>query len=706
MELSEIQSMLPKEVVEAAKARGISKLTPPQEEAIKKGLIFGNNMVVASPTASGKTFIAEMAMIRAVLHDFKKAIYVAPMRALVSEKYEEIKNAYPFLKVAISIGDLDSLDPWLANYDIIFVSTEKLDSLIRHGIDWLDKVGVIVFDEVHMLDDPSRGPTLDVLITKLKYLCRHAQFIALSATIGNADELARWFYAKLVESDYRPVKLEKGVAYMGKAYFSDNREEALAGNSKIPEHRIAEDTLAMKKQLLIFYATKKYAESGAEKLASIVEPTLTEAEKKELEKVSEKILHALSRPTAQCEKLASLVKRGVAFHHSGLVNEQRHEVEQAFKANLIKAICSTTTLGLGVNLPAHTVVVRDTSRYSEEEGASKLGVNEVVQLFGRAGRPAYDTEGRALLIARSKYEISDLFERYINAPLDPISSKLGALPVLRTHVLAFIATEMFRTKESIAEFLSSTFYGFQFGNHGLLYDMTSTLVDTLEEWGFVRGRGSAYEATRIGKRVSELYIDPLTAKWLIDTLPHVQDDLGILFAISNTLEMRPYAKATEEAEEAFVDYIPLLRKANINFEQEMPFYDPVKPMSTALMLRDWCEEMPEREIIEKYDTTPGSLFTKITNADWLLYSSIELAKLIGVRVAKLHEMRVRVKYGIKSELFDLVRLEQVGRVRARLMYNNGIRKVADLRTKENEKKVESLFGKELAKKILEQAMSM
>ncbi|MGC8675933.1 MAG: DEAD/DEAH box helicase [Candidatus Micrarchaeia archaeon] len=701
MELSEIQNALPKELFEAAKARGISRLTPPQEDAINKGLLFGNNIVVASPTASGKTFIAEIAMLKAVLHDFKKAVYVAPMRALVSEKYEEIKSAYPFLKVAISIGDLDSLDSWLANYDIIFVSTEKLDSLIRHGADWLDKVGAIVFDEVHMLDDASRGPTLDVLITKLKYLCRHAQFIALSATIGNADELARWFYAKLVESDYRPVKLEEGVVYGAKAYYASG-EQRLAGTSTLPELRVAQDTLAMDKQLIVFYATKKYAETGAERMAEITESVLTNGEREKLKQVSEAILHALSRPTAQCEKLARLVERGVAFHHSGLVNEQRRAVEQAFKANLIKVVCATTTLGLGVNLPAHTVIVRDTSRYSDEEGASKLGVNEVVQLFGRAGRPAYDTEGRALLIARSKYEIADLFERYINAPLDPISSKLGVLPVLRTHVLAFIATEMFRTKESVADFLSGTFYGFQFGDSGLLYDMSSSIIDTFVDWGFVTKQASAYQATRLGKRISELYIDPLTAKWLIDALPRVRDELGVLFAISNTLEMRPYAKATDEAEMALADYLPLLNSASVRFEEEMPFYDPVKPMSTALMLGDWANEVPERDIIAKYGSTPGALFTKITNADWLLYSGIELAKLMGLSVAKLHETRVRVKYGVRSELLDLIRLEQVGRVRARLMYNNGIRRVADLRIEENKEKVTKLFGKELAKKILEQ----
>ncbi|MEM0075963.1 MAG: DEAD/DEAH box helicase [Candidatus Micrarchaeaceae archaeon] len=701
MELEELQNALPKEVLDAARSRGINTLTPPQESAIKQGLLFGNNIVVASPTASGKTFIAEIAMLKAVLHDFKKAVYVAPMRALVSEKYEEIKGAYPFLKVAISIGDLDSLDLWLANYDIIFVSTEKLDSLIRHGIDWLDSVGVVVFDEVHMLDDASRGPTLDVLITKLRYLCKHAQFIALSATIGNADELAKWLYAKLVESDYRPIKLDKGVVHNGKAYFANN-EMRLAGKSAIAEIRITEDTLAMGKQLLLFYATKKYAESGAEKIAYITEQMLTEKERAQLKNVADNILHALSRPTAQCEKLARLVERGVAFHHSGLVNEQRHAVEQAFKNNLIKAICATTTLGLGVNLPAHTVVVRDISRYSEDEGASKLGVNEVVQLFGRAGRPAYDTEGRALLIARSKYEIADLFQRYINAPLDPISSKLGVLPVLRTHVLAFIATEMLRTKEAITDFLSGTFYGFQFGNSEVLYEMTSSIIDTFIDWGFVTQSGSTYNATRLGKRISELYIDPLTAKWLVDVLPHVHDELGVLFAISNTLEMRPYARATDDAEMALSSYIPLLKSARINYEEETPFYDPVRPMSTALMLSDWAEELHERDIIEKYGTTPGALYSKITNADWLLYSSIELAKLIGISVAKLHEVRVRVKYGVKKELLDLIRLEQVGRVRARLMYSNGIRRVADLRNEGSAEKLTRLFGKEIAKRIMEQ----
>jgi helicase len=702
MQASELKGSLPNEMLETMEQRGIKSLTPPQELAVKRGLLKGENMVVASPTASGKTFIAEMAMLHSVVWDRKKAVYVAPMRALVSEKYEEFKEAYPFLKIAMSIGDLDSLDKWLSGYDIVFVSTEKFDSLIRHGLDWLGDIGCVVIDEVHMLDDPSRGPTLEILMTKLRRLCKGAQLLALSATVGNAKEIAKWLDAELVESDYRPVRLEKGVTFSGKAYYLDNEEE-LAGASIVPEIRIVEDTLERKKQILIFYGTKRNAESSAERISQAVNDALTKEERTKLAALSEEILHALSKPTAQCEKLARVVAKGVAFHHSGLVNAQRHAIENAFRNNVLKAICATPTLSLGVNLPAHTVLVRDTSRYSDAAGAEKLSVNEVTQLFGRAGRPKYDKEGRGLLIAKTKAEIMDLYERYINADLEPISSKLGVQPILRMHVLGFIATRMLKTREGILSFLSETLYGYQFSNTRELEVILADVLNELETWKFIERRGSVYEPTRIGARVSELYIDPLTAKWLIDTLPKAVDEVSYLFTICNTIEMRPHVKATEEANELFFNYETLLEGSAANYESDtLSYYDPIKPLSTALMLRDWANEIPERDIVKKYGTTPGTLFVKMTNADWLLYAASELSKLSHLSITKLLELRVRTKYGIKKELLDLIRLEQVGRVRARLMHDNGIKHVSDLRLPGSAEKVEKLFGKEVAKKILEQ----
>ncbi len=695
MKTSDLERKLPAEAIESISKRGIAELTPPQAMSIEKGLLSGKHMLVAAPTASGKTLIAEMAMLKAVIWERRKAVYVAPMRALVTEKFNDLKKDYPYLKVAMSIGDLDSLDEWLDKYDVVFVSTEKLDSLIRHGLDWLDSVGVFIFDEVHMLDDVSRGPTLEILMTKLKRLSPHAQVIALSATIGNAKEISKWLGAELVASDYRPVPLRKGIIVDGKILLGKDEEERLGGSNRIAELRATEDTLQRGKQLIIFYATRRNAESGAEKAAAVVGKALKPEEKESLKKLSEEILNALDKPTLQCERLARQVENGVAFHHSGLVNKQRNLIEEAFRDGRLKAICATTTLGYGVNLPAHTVVVRDTSRYSGEEGSQKIGVNEVLQLFGRAGRPKYDKEGRALLIAKSVDEADFLQKMYIDSKPEEITSKLGVLPVLRTHILAFVASGFLTRSDSMLGFLSETFYGFQYSDRGGIAQILDDILAELEEWKFVERNGGAYRATKIGAKVSELYIDPVSAKWILDSIPKVDDEVSGLFMMTNTQEMRPYSKVTEEAELEMHKYYPMLKQPG-DLES---YYEPERPFSTALMLRDWISERSEAELLKKYGETPGSLYTKLSNADWLAYSSMELAKLMKARYTTLLELRVRLRYGIKKELLDLIRLEQVGRVRARMMYAAGITKVSELRKEGAEQKLERLFGKEIAKKI-------
>lgn len=705
MNINDLVGKLPNEAIESVVNRGISKLTPPQENAISEGLLSGKNFVIAAPTASGKTLIAEMAIAKTVIWNRKKAVYVAPMRALVREKYEEFKAEYPFLKVAMSVGDLDSLDRWLEEYDIVFVSTEKFDSLIRHGLHWLESIGCVVIDELHMIGDPSRGPTLEILISKLKRISTGAQIISLSATIGNARELAEWLDAALIESDYRPVPLEKGIELNGIAQYDSGKEERMDSASAIAEIRIVDDTLKKGKQIIIFYSTKRNAEAGAERISKIVARHLTIGEKEHLGKISTEVLNVLGKPTAQCEKEAKAILGGAAFHHSGLVNEQRSMVEEAFKSNKLKVICSTTTLGLGVNLPAHTVLVRDTFRYGEY-GSGYIGINEVTQLFGRAGRPKYDKNGRALLIAQSKPEAEDLYNRYILSDLEPISSSLGIQPILRTHILAFVATRFLTSEESMLDFLNTTFYGYQYSNSHELRLILAKILKELHEWGFIEKRGSIYTPTTMGERVSELYIDPLSARWIMDALTKVSDEISILFMISNTIEMRPYVKATEEANEKFLEYESLLNNTIASHEaDEFVIYDPVKPFSTALMLNDWISEKAEKDVIKAYRTTPGALFAKVTNADWLLYASMEIGKLMRLNTTRLLEARVRVKYGIKKELLDLIRLEQVGRVRARMMYDKGIRSVRDLRKKESEAVVQELFGKEITTKIISQVSS-
>ncbi len=200
-------------------SKNFSKLRPAQSKAVKSGLLDRKNLLIVTPTASGKTLIAEIAMLQGIYNNIGKAIYIVPLKALASEKYHEFKEKYKDVRVALSIGDTDSSERYLDRYDIIITVSEKLDSLIRHKAPWLRHVATIIIDEIHLLNDPRRGPTLEVVITLLRQVLKKAQFIALSATIGNPEELAEWLDANLVLDDWRPIDLHKGVYLNGDVEF-------------------------------------------------------------------------------------------------------------------------------------------------------------------------------------------------------------------------------------------------------------------------------------------------------------------------------------------------------------------------------------------------------------------------------------------------------------------------------------------------------
>ncbi|NOZ81454.1 MAG: DEAD/DEAH box helicase [DPANN group archaeon] len=219
MELSALKDKIPEKVYAAIEDE-VHTLRPAQEKAIDAGLLEGKNLLVCTPTASGKTLVAELAATGMILEQGRKAVYIVPLKALAIEKNKDFKRRYgTFMKIALSIGDLDSADPYLADRDLIICTAEKLDSLIRHHSPWLKQIGVMVVDEIHLLNDPGRGPTLEMLITMLRSVCPGIQIIGLSATIGNPEELASWLDAVLVEDRWRPVQLDKGVYLDGTLSF-------------------------------------------------------------------------------------------------------------------------------------------------------------------------------------------------------------------------------------------------------------------------------------------------------------------------------------------------------------------------------------------------------------------------------------------------------------------------------------------------------
>lgn len=675
-----------KVVKRVQEADGVDRLYPPQTEAIKKGLLAGENLVMSVPTASGKTLVAELALMKQVLEG-KKGLYLVPLRALASEKFQEFKEKYgDMCRVVLSTGEYDSKDSQLGQYDIIILTFEKMDSLLRHGVEWLRNIGVVVFDEIHLLDSANRGPTLEMVIVKLRRLVK-CQVLALSATIQNSDELGAWLHAKIVESDFRPVKLWRGIFFDGEINF-EGKKQALegAGDASV---LLTKDTIRKKGQCLVFVNTRRGAESEAEKQAAGIRGVLSPMEKQELEKLSGKILKVFDPPTVQCKRLADCVRGGSAFHHAGLGSKQRELVEQAFKSNLIKVISATPTLAMGVNLPGKRVVVRDWKRYGGY-GMEPLPVLEINQLMGRAGRPKYDKEGEAVLIAKSFPEYEQLWDHYIEGLNEPISSKLGVEPVLRTHVLGLLAQEML-TKDELYSFFEDTFYSFQYGSGFKFESIINNVLDSLFEWGFIIEESLRFRPTRLGQRIAELYIDPLTAHELIELFGRgIREDIILMTALADSGEMHPLG-GIRKSEGALI---------YSEFEKYDMEEEQLRAFRMALILSDWMNEKTEDRLFLDYGVAPGILRHKLAIADWLLFSCREICVLINEKEAakRCAKLRNRLKYGVREELLPLVRLRNIGRIRARRLYNAGIKDVGALK-ETNPEKIEAILGRAIGKKV-------
>ncbi|MDG5817973.1 ATP-dependent DNA helicase [Natronococcus sp. A-GB7] len=724
-------SGLPPGAVEHFRSEGIEELYPPQAEAVEAGATEGENLVAAVPTASGKTMIAALSMLSAIERG-GKALYIVPLRALASEKREEFAAYESFgVDVGVTTGNYESTSDWLATKDIVVATSEKVDSLVRNGASWLSELTCVVSDEVHLIDDRNRGPTLEVTLAKLRRLNPDLQTVALSATVGNADEIAAWLDAELVDTDWRPIDLQMGVHYGNALNFDDGstREVPVEGSEK-QEAALVRDIVQEGGSSLVFVNSRRNAEAAARRLGQVTSRELTDDERNDLAELAEEIRDDSDTETST--DLADCVERGSAFHHAGLSSTQRSLVEDAFRERLLKVISATPTLAAGVNTPARRVIVRDWRRFDPSAGGmAPLDVLEVHQMMGRAGRPGLDPYGEAVLLAKSHDESEELFDRYVWADPEPVRSKLAAEPALRTHVLATIASGFARTREGLLEFLEATLYASQSSEAGRLETVTDSVLDYLERNDFVErdrgdggadtgafttaadladsgGRSEDLEATSLGHTVSRLYLDPMSAATIVHGLEDADDRptaLGLYQLISRTPDMYElYLRSGEDEKFGELYYereTELLGDAPSEFEEDR-FEDWLAALKTGKLLEDWAEEDDEERITERYKIGPGDLRGKVDTAEWLLGAAESLAAEIDSEwTVAVREARARVEHGVGEELLELVSVRGVGRKRARDLYEVGIQTPADLRSADKSVVLGALKGKKTAENILE-----
>ena len=729
MNVSEVAGV-PEWLPEHLRADGIEELYPPQAEAVEAGVTEGDSLVASVPTASGKTLVAELAMLSAIRRG-GTALYIVPLRALASEKRDEFEEFSRYgVEIGVSTGNYESEERWLGEKDIIVATSEKVDSLVRNDAPWLSRLDCVVADEVHLVDDAQRGPTLEVTLAKLRRINPGLQVVALSATIGNADALADWLDAELVDSEWRPIDLRKGVHFGEALHFDDGSQEHLPsqGSEKATES-IVRDTLTPddgaeadgedvtdddtdedgRGSSLVFVNSRRNAEGAAKRLANVTNDHLGGDEVARLRDIAAEIRD--DNDTETSEDLADAVEKGAAFHHAGLSSNMRSLVEDAFRDRLVKCIAATPTLAAGVNTPSRRVVVRDWRRYSGEAGGMQpLSVLEVHQMMGRAGRPGMDPYGEALLLAKSDDELDELFERYVWAEPEPVQSKLAAEPAMRTHLLATIASGFADSREGILEFLQETLYASQTNEDAFLEEVMDDMLRYLEANGFISADGNELRATGMGHTVSRLYLDPMSAAEIIDGLRATDGHptaLGLYHLVARTPDMyQLYLRSGEQEELTELAYereSEFLGRMPSEFDEA--FDDWLSALKTATLLEDWADEVAEDRITERYGVGPGDIRGKVDTAEWLLGAAEELAAELDLGIAPaVREARVRVQHGVREELVDLAGVRGVGRKRARRLYEAGIADREDLRNANKPVVLGALRGRrKTAESVLEAA---
>lgn len=701
------------------KGWGILSLTEIQRLAIEAGIADGASMVVCAPTSSGKTLVGEIALLCAVRRS-KKALYLVSHKALADQKYEDFAKRYgersaaPLATVALSTGDREEGD-FMAN--VVVATYERALGLILSGQLNAQDTAVIA-DELQIIGEEGRGANIETLCALLKQ--RHvSQFVALTATVENPDDLASWLGCKLVVSRKRDIPLVQEVWFRGvreRLTFGEEKSKVTRAQEIVPGTLldVVSNLLeAGRGPVLIFTETRREAAQFA------AEYSARRARAADGMQIADQ-LELFSEPTESSDQLRQNAERKVAFHSADLSPQERQVIERGFIDAKFEVCFATSTLAAGVNFPFQTVVFPKLT-YQYRNGA-RLALSDYRNMSGRAGRLGMHPTGYAVILPANEVELN--YARKLVLPEnDRVVSQLATLSMRRT-LLTLIASKVIDSADSAASFWKHTLYWYQVGERSperleRIAGKATEAIDWLVAARMVERHEDVLVITPLGRATAYSGLLPTTAASFALVLSVHKDALDAQFAEFIPAILHWACGSEEFTGETPSRFLPYPSRGPDNSTAFLAGQRLIAPLdrtngqlaksSHALVL--YVQGVPERRIAHETGISSGALHRLALDVSWLVdglhcVTSVPdtgCSQRLGNQMSMLAR---RVRLGAPAEALDVIRIAErhgvpgFGRQRAMALLASGLGSLQDIVNSTGDKLMEILRNETRVKSLI------
>lgn len=632
-------------------------LFPPQAELLRSGFLdSAANWVICAPTGSGKTLMGEWALLQAVERG-RRAVYVAPLKAIVEEKLADWGAKYPNVEIGLFTGET-TREPKRAapkGERILLLTPEKLAGYLsswkRHHC-WIGQIDAVVIDEFHTLGDRHRGASLECLIGRLQRVNPFVRIVALSGTLSNGEEIAGWLKARLFRTEWRPVPIERRIVTFKK--ITDKYEKLLSEVLKTKEEG---------GKTLVFVNSRRRSEDLASRLR----------------------------------------KEGFIadFNHAGLDQAKRTLTQTDMRQGRLDVVVSTSTLEMGVNFPARKVVIFDSYGF-DGESFVPISAQRYLQCAGRAGRAGYDDKGEALIFLPSWARV-DI--DYLHADPEPVASALFGADRLLAEVLSEVSSRLSISAAHLdANFGARSLWRAQGGARDLGWQ-----VDYLTEAGLLKleEEGRYLSETSLGRVACQMGLSPQTVVLIRDFFQMHQHihDFDLLLAACLTRELAPKLGFNFEEIDKMTDAVLDVKSHMLDGQRgeiariasNLKDKQVLSAIKCAVILHQHTQGSNLAALAADYDCYPADLQALKHNAGWILETAQRIFSLLWRQVLKsegvvcdeegeerpesiqevvCRNLRLMIEHGLPRDCIGLVEIPGIGSVRAHKLVNAGIRNIS------------------------------